>query len=36
MAGETLILRTRGAKLFAGASRQAEARLVRASDRNDQ
>ena len=29
VSGDTLILRTRGAKMFAGAQRQAEARLVR-------
>ncbi len=30
VAGDTLILRTQGAKLFAGAARRAEARLIRA------
>ncbi len=30
VSGDTLILRTEGARLFAGARRQAEARLVRA------
>jgi hypothetical protein len=30
LSGDTLIQRTRGARLFAGAARQAEARLVRA------
>ncbi len=30
VSGDTLILRTEGASLFAGAKRQAEARLIRA------
>jgi len=30
VSGDTLILRTKGARLFAGARRQAEARLIRA------